>query len=120
STGEPKAELGTPQAFLDNPVFQSRRVSGHRSFQPSDFAVRVMKRNTHKRLAEVHNTSEPVRGFLIVVMAPYPLSSFPANPLNLVQVPIEGHGPPQNTPFQDEGFRFRWLGPFIDSRKVAS
>jgi hypothetical protein len=89
SAGEPQAELGTPQAFLDNPVFQSRRVLGHRLFQTSDFAVRVMKRDTHKRLAEVHNTSEAVRGLLIVVVAPYPLSPFLDNPSNLVQIPIE-------------------------------
>src|SRR5579872_2678279 len=42
-----------------------------------------------KAPSRVHNTSEAVRGLLIVVVAPYPLSPFLDNPLNLVQNPIE-------------------------------
>src|SRR5216684_221321 len=87
--GEPQAELCTPQAFLDNPAFQRCRVLGHRFLEPGDFTFRVMKRNTDERLAEVPNTSEAVRRLLIVVVAPYPLSSFVDSLLNLVQVPIE-------------------------------
>src|SRR5689334_12021235 len=48
---EPQAELGAPQAFLHNPVFQRCRVLADRFLQPSDFAVRVTKRNTDERLA---------------------------------------------------------------------
>jgi hypothetical protein len=82
--GEPQAELGTPQAFLGQSCFSAVQVIGHRFLQPSDFAFRVMKRNTDERFAEVHNTSEAVWRLLIVVVVPYPLSSFLDYPLNLV------------------------------------
>jgi hypothetical protein len=48
-----------------------------------------MKRDTDERLAEVHNTSEAVRRLLIVIVAPYPSSTFLDNLLSSVQVPIE-------------------------------
>lgn len=73
SAAELQAELGAPQAVLDNPVSQAFGVLRHRLLEPNDFAIRVMEWNTDKRLSEVDDTAEAVRRLLVVVVVPYPL-----------------------------------------------
>ena len=86
---EHETELGSPQAILNNPMFQSLRVFSDTLLQTRNFVFWIMQWDTYFDLTEVHDTAEAVRRLLIIVVLPYASVPLIEDRLDLTQVSIQ-------------------------------
>src|SRR5215471_14376945 len=73
---EPQAELGVPQALLDDAVLQRLGIARDLFLEPPDHAFRIVQRNAARCLAEINDTAESERRLLVVVVTPDSLAAF--------------------------------------------